>query len=240
MHHFDMYFNSWRFAPIFIPYWCLSQKGMVLIMNKLQQEIKDFHGMLKPILEKILGQYDKRVPKEVYKNVIEPCKSLIQKCSFTSFRDTNRLCVLAYWLYIYGHKQLALDICELTHSVDFGYGYSDYSSSGILNIYGLEIRIARELLGEKRNNVKPKYLDYYFAKNVKKSLRYPQILREEEINNSYNYNGLEYYLLSALYDMIGKGETGLYKELNENWAKIEETIKEYIALLTMQTPDNLL
>jgi len=31
--------------------------------------------------------------------------------------------------------------------------------------------------------------------------------------------------------MIGKGETGLYAELNENWAKIEETIIEYINLL---------
>lgn len=28
--------------------------------------------------------------------------------------------------------------------------------------------------------------------------------------------------------MIGKGETGLYNELNKNWDKIEKTILEYI------------
>jgi len=31
--------------------------------------------------------------------------------------------------------------------------------------------------------------------------------------------------------MIGKGETRLYTELNENWDTIEKTITEYIDLL---------
>ena len=33
--------------------------------------------------------------------------------------------------------------------------------------------------------------------------------------------------------MIGKGETGLYSELNENWGEIEETIIFYIDYLKM-------
>ena len=194
-------------------------------MTKLQQEIKDFHELIKPTLKKILEQYNKETNKEIYNNVIKPCKSLIQKCSFKSHWDTSKLCSLAYRLYIYGDKQLALEVCELTHGVNFDI---ENWCDGIANIYGLEIRIARELFGEKRKNIPPQFLDYYLSKSVKKSLRYPQILREEEINSC---DALEYDLMSALYDMIGKGETGLYTELNENWAKIEETIIEYIDLL---------
>ncbi|WP_304429167.1 hypothetical protein, partial [uncultured Acetatifactor sp.] len=47
-------------------------------------------------------------------------------------------------------------------------------NSGIQNIYGLEIRIARELLGEnRRNNIPLNLLEYCFSKKVKKELRYP-------------------------------------------------------------------
>ena len=151
---------------------------------------------------------------------------LIQKCSFKSSRDTGRLCNLAYWLYIYAHKQLALEICEVTRDVNFDF---EYWHGGISNIYGLEIRIARELLGENRKDIIPAAsLDYFFSKRVKKGLRYPQILREGEISGG---NDSEFVLLSALYDMIGKGETGLYAELNDNWNRIEETIIEYIEFI---------
>lgn len=34
--------------------------------------------------------------------------------------------------------------------------------------------------------------------------------------------------------MIGKGETGLYTELNRNWTKIEETICMYIDYLKLE------
>jgi len=197
-------------------------------VNRLQQEIKDFHEQLKPILRKILEQYNARTVQRVYKNVIMPCKHLLQKCSFKSKFDTGRLCALAYWLYIYDYKQLALEICELTHDIDFDFEYG-YSGHGIIDIYGLEIRIAREILGEKRHNIiSSKSLDFYLSKLVKKSIRYPQILRDEEISSSIGLS--EHDLLSALYDMIGKGETGLYAELNENWTKIEQTIIEYIDL----------
>jgi len=197
-------------------------------MNKQQQEIKEFHELIKPTLEKVLAQYNKKNAQSIYNNVIKPCRKLIQKCSFKSTDDANRLCSLVYWLYIYGHKKLALEICELTHSVDFVF---DDWCSAIINMYGLEIRIARELFGERRkSNNSPRFLDYYFSKRVRKSIRYPQILREEEISDC-SAGFVEYVLLSALYDMIGKGETGLYTKLNDNWERIEEAITEYISLL---------
>jgi hypothetical protein len=199
-------------------------------MNKVQQEIKGFHEKLKPILEKILDVYNGKNSRKIYNTVIRRCKNLQQKCSFKSTSDIGSLCTLAYWLYIYGHKQIALEICELTHGMDFGYEYGG-SHSGIINIYGLEIRIARELLGEKRHSIIPsKAIDYFCSKAVKKSIRYPRILRKEEVEK-YGITASEYYLHSSLYDMIGKGETGLYTELNENWAEIEETIILYTHIL---------
>ena len=146
-------------------------------MNQLQQEIKDFHDKLKPTLQAVLDQYDQKVAPGIYQNIIKPCRSLVQKCSFKSVSDTSCLCALAYWLYIYGNKALALKLCEIVHGVDFSFEY-EYWHNGIQNIYGLEIRIARELLGEdRRDNIPPDLLEYYFSKSVKKSLRYPQILR---------------------------------------------------------------
>ncbi len=67
-------------------------------------------------------------------------------------------------------------------------------------------------------------------KRVKKQVRYPQILREEDIATCNN-STLEAVLFFALCNMIGKGETGLYPELNENWEEIELAIQEYIACL---------
>ena len=79
-------------------------------MNKLQQEIKLFHDKLEPILEKVLEQYHKKNTEKIYNTIMKPCKKLIQKCSYKSISDTSCLCSLAYWLYIYGDKELALEI----------------------------------------------------------------------------------------------------------------------------------
>lgn len=199
-------------------------------MNQLQQEIRDFHEKLKPTLQAVLDQYGQKAAPGIYRNIIKPCKRLVQKCSFKSVSDTSRLCSLAYWLYIYGNNALALKCCEIVHGTDFSFEF-EYLHDGIQNIYGLEIRIARELLGEdRRDNIPPDLLEYYFSKRVKKSLRYPQILREKEIAD-FDSRCLELELLYAIYDMIGKGETGLYTELNENWDKIEQAIKEYVDCL---------
>lgn len=201
-------------------------------MNQLQQEMKNFHENLRPVLENILEQYGRKASPNIYHTIIKPCKRLIQKCSFTSLSDTGSLCSLAYWLYIYDCKELALEICELTHGVDFV--FEDGYRGGYPEIYGLEVRIARELLGEnRRDHIPPDLLGFYFSKRVKKQLRFPQILRKEEIAACNDDQGLEIRLLRALYDMIGKGETGLYSELNENWGEIEETIIFYIDYLKM-------
>ena len=67
-------------------------------MNKLQQEINSFHNKLVPILENF------------------------------GTSDTDCLCSLAYWLYIYGDKELALKICEIAHGVEFSFEFRDWNS----------------------------------------------------------------------------------------------------------------
>ena len=192
-------------------------------MNKLQQEIKLFHDKLEPILEKVLEQYHKKNTEKIYNTITKPCKKLIQKCSYKSISDTSCLCSLAYWLYIYGDKELALEICEIAHEVEFSFEFMDWNS-GIQNIYGLEIRIARELLGEnRRNHIPLNVLEYCFSKKAKKALRYPQVLREDQIADCSS-RFLDMELLLALYNMIGLGETGLFTEINRNREKIEESI----------------
>lgn len=199
-------------------------------MNKIQQEIKFFHDKLAPVLEKVLKQYNKNKTKKAYNTIIKPCKKLIQKCSCKSVSDTSSLCSLAYWLYIYGDKEPALEICEITHEAEFSFEFMDWNS-GIQNIYGLEIRIAREILGEnRRNNIPLNLLEYCFSKKVKKELRYPQVLREDKIAVCSS-RFLDTELLLALYNLIGLGETGLFIEINRNWEKIEEAIHIYMDYL---------
>lgn len=140
----------------------------------------------------------------------------------------RRLRDLTYWLYIFGYKTLALEICELALNADFSL---EYEVDGFADMYGLEIRIARELFGEsRRRNIPSNLSDYYFSKQVKRELAFPKILREDRIS-ACSSSFLETELLYALYNMIGKGETGLYKHLNDNSNKIEEAIDEYINVL---------
>ena len=83
---------------------------------------------------------------------------------------------------------------------------------------------------DRRGSIPPYLLDYYFSKKVKKEFAYPEILREDEITVCSD-RFVETELLYALYNMIGKGETGLYRHLYENWDKIEDAIAEYINYL---------
>lgn len=180
-------------------------------MDKLQQKIKSFHDKLKPLLEKVLEQYHEKDTPKIYDTIIRPCKKLIQKCSCKSVSDTARLCSLAYWLYIYQEKELALQICESTHGVEFPFEFSLWNS-GIQNIYGLEIRIARELLGEdRRGDIPPWLLEHCFSKRVKKALRYPHILREDKIA-ACSGAFLETELLLALYNSISLPPEGFIEK----------------------------
>ena len=197
-------------------------------MDKTQQQMKEFYEMMKPTLKKVLEEYNKDPTPKKYNTIIRPSRQLIQKCSYKSASDIRRLRELAYWLYIFESKILALEICELALNADFSL---EYEVDGFADMYGLEIRIARELFGEsRRRDIPSNLLDYYFSKQVKRELTFPKILREDKIA-ACSSRFLETELLYALYNMIGKGETGLYKHLYDNSFKMEEAIDEYIDIL---------
>ena len=44
-------------------------------MDKLQQQIKEFHEMLKPILKKVLEEYEKCPTSKKYNTVVKPCNN---------------------------------------------------------------------------------------------------------------------------------------------------------------------
>lgn len=203
-------------------------------MNKTRQEISEFQEKIKPVLTKIIEHTNKNKTHKTYKVIISPCRRLLQKCSCKSYSDMSNLCSLAYWLYIYDYKALALEVCESVRGLDFS-EIAGCGLGGITDIFGLEIRIVRELTGEKRRFVIPEDLsDLYFSKRMKRNLRFPEILREDELNVN-RFAAFDYTILRALFDMIGKGETGLYTELNENWDKMEAVICEYVGYLKDDT-----
>ena len=197
-------------------------------MDKTQHQITEFHEILKPVLSNVLEEHNKNPISKVYDTIVKPCKQLIQKCSCKSASDMRSLRSLTYWLYIFGYKELALEICELALNTDFSF---EYEVDGIADMYGLEIRIARELFNENRSRSIPTNLiDFYFSKKIKRELVYPKILREYEIASS-NGRFTETEMLRALYNMIGKRETGLFSHLNEYGDEIEKSIADYISYL---------
>lgn len=147
-------------------------------MNQTQQEIFAFHKRITPLLQTVFAQYGPRNTPKIYRTILQPCRRLLRKCSCKSVADMSRYCTLAYWLYLYGNKPAALALCEAVHGVEFPFEFG-YWQGGIQNIYGLEIRIARELFGEDRRKIlPPALLDYFCSRSVKKAMRYSQILPE--------------------------------------------------------------
>lgn len=214
-------------------------------MDQTQQEIRAFHERITPLLQAVLAQYGPRNTPKIYRTILQPCRRLLQKCSCKSAMDTSRYCTLAYWLYIYGNKPAALMLCEAVHGTAFPFEFGDWQG-GIQNIYGLEIRIARELFGEDRRKIlPPALLDYFCSKSVKKAMRYPQVLPEQTLfagdcPSAGDRMLHEAEMLRVLFRLIGHGETGLFTELDRRWEEIEQMICLCVKRLqTFDAPDAL-
>lgn len=52
------------------------------------------------------------------KKIVSLCKKLQKKCSFTRGADIENLKELAYWLYVYGHEEMAIRVCRYSHIED--------------------------------------------------------------------------------------------------------------------------
>lgn len=197
-------------------------------MNQVQKEIQETHESLKPALQRVLECYQGQRSPGIYRLIRRPCQRLLQKCSCKSFSDAGRLCELAYWLAIDGEDELALGLCQAIHKRESSFAPEPWSY-GLQPVFGLEIRLARQILGRDLRKELP-IREFYFSKQAKRRARYPQVLQEEAIAQAQG-GALQAELFGALYDLIGLGETGLYTQLNQHQDSVEEAVQAYLAWL---------
>ena len=76
------------------------------------------------------------------KRILSPLRKCIKKLSFKSSRDLTNLSDLGMWLYIYGHTDQALKVCELAARVEFAGDFIIWTP--VENLLLLGARIHRE------------------------------------------------------------------------------------------------
>ena len=198
--------------------------------------------MEKAIFERIKEKCQK-------KKVISLCNRLSKKCSFKSGKDIENLCHLAYWLYVYDEKELAMNCIALTQDIPFDMNYNVWTF--IHAMWGLKMRLLREqgqaddaqkiaetmnshfLTPDKVFNTVEKVQQ--FEEKRRTRFTYESTIREQDIERDLKENNLNFAnerRFVALFGMIGNIETGFYPFLNEGKARIEEKITEYISELS--------
>lgn len=196
--------------------------------------------------------------KEIFTSIIETCtekkivnlsKKLEKKCSFESGNDAENLCHLAYYLFVYGHEEKALAVCNLTHDIPFPGKRKFGVWNFILNIWGLEVYLLQRRGNVEAAMARIKAIDNIqmqpigiFAENEEKHrnfenqrrgrFTYPNVLRQKEIEASSNKQIAYEWRFIALFTMLGYGVTGLYPNLVEHWEELKHDIDEYVAILS--------
>ncbi|MDR2904840.1 MAG: hypothetical protein LBU73_02685 [Helicobacteraceae bacterium] len=194
---------------------------------------------------KIFEQIKEKCQK---KKAVSLCNKLLKKCSFKSGADCENLCHLAYWLYIYGEKELAMGCVALTHNAPFEANYNVWDF--IHFMWGLQMRLLREQGKEgeaqriadaiNAHLLTPSKImtpDQMPAREEKRRSRftYEDIIVKEKVERALRENdltGANEWRFIALLGMIGNTETGFYPKLNEHKRQIEEKIIEYISELS--------
>jgi hypothetical protein len=182
------------------------------------------------------------------KKVVSLCNKLLKKCSFKSGADCENLCHLAYWLYVYGEKELAMDCIALTHDAPFDVNYNVWTF--IHFMWGLEMRLLREQGRESEAKKIADTMNAHLhtpskimapdqmpAREEKRRSRftYEDAIEKEKVENALRENdltGANDWRFIGLLGMIGNTETGFYPKLNEYKQQIEEKIAEYISELS--------
>jgi hypothetical protein len=184
------------------------------------------------------------------KNVTSLCKKLSKKLSFKSGKDAENLCHLTYWLYILDKIDLVKKCVAVTHDIKFN-KKDNIVWIFIHHMWGIEIKILREegknieadelvkiidqhlltpslgetpeRMQEKENKRRDRFslgigsqMDVLNQKNIEDSL----LAGDNKSANSDRF--------IALFSLIGRTETGLYKNLNKDKEKIKEITKKYI------------
>ena len=59
--------------------------------------------------------FEKIIERNNDKTIVKLCNKLNKSCSFTKSTDMTALCELAYRLFIFGHEEDALLVCEYSN-----------------------------------------------------------------------------------------------------------------------------
>lgn len=154
-------------------------------------------------------------------------------------------------LYVYGHIDEAIKVCEFSHLDDpkpdkVNYNVWDF----ILRLWGLEAYIYRKQGEEEKCAERISAMERIWTipngifdtaekqmaqnKRIRDDLTYEDAINKDKVEEyveSGNKSWANDYRFTALYRMIGYGVTGLYPHLEEHKEELEQRIESYIQLL---------
>lgn len=185
------------------------------------------------------------------KNVVSCCRKLRKKSALTSMAAASSLAELAYWLFIYGHKSEALDVCAFSHLDEPQPGKVNYNVwDFILFVWGLEAYIYRgrgelekcagRVAAMERVWSVPSGI---FDTAEKTAAHHRQICARLTLEDAANQDKIEALLASgnksaadrcrvnALFKLIGYGVTGSYPQLEARREELEALIARYVQAL---------
>lgn len=176
------------------------------------------------------------------------CKQLAKSCSLTRQRDVERLCELAYRLYIVGDLEGVWAIYQFSDREipdRINYNYWNW----LLHIWGLQARIFQQkgkaseaaAIVEKMKQVysvprkgQTAAEAWAFFQKIASRTPYEAVCGQEKIAQAVakgDKRSEQAYRLAALYGMIFQGSTGLYPQLEEKRDLLEREIEETMARL---------
>ena len=185
------------------------------------------------------------------KKVVSRCKKLIKKSALTNMATAAALSELAYWLYIYGHEEAALQVCAFSHIKEPEPNKINYNVwSFILYVWGLEVYICRKRGEEEKAAERVAAMERIWAtpsgkwntpeiaaaqyKLIRSCLSFDDAANREKVEDALaekRTSTANDYRFTALYNLIGNGATGLFPQLEERKDDVEKVITEYIQAL---------
>ncbi len=185
------------------------------------------------------------------KKVISRCKKLIKKSELTNMATATALSELAYWLYIYGHEEEAMQVCIVSHIKEPEPNKINYNVwSFILYVWGLEVYIYHKRGEEEKAAERVAAMERIWAtpsgvwntpeiaaaqnKLIRSRLSFDDATYREKVEaavaekDKFMAND---YRFTALYDLIGNAATGLFPQLEERKDEVEKVITEYMQAL---------
>lgn len=185
------------------------------------------------------------------KKVVSRCKKLMKKSALTSGAAATTLAELAYWLYVYGYSDEALQVCAFSHIEEpkpekVNYNVWDF----ILYVWGLEAYIYRRQGKDEKAAERIAAMERVWStptgvwntaeaaiaqhKLIRGRLSFDDAVRREKIESliaAGDRSMASSYCFTALYKMIGYGATGLFPKLEERKEELEKMINDYIQML---------